>query len=209
MTPANLTLKIDKLDLAGSGLNEIAPELAGLCRNGRQRPSGGERAELNGKLKVDKLKLSAKGSPATRALEWDFHVAHDLKKRSGRVHQGDIHIGSAVTRLVGTYVPLGDSFAVDMTLDGPQMPVQELEGMLPALGITLPNGTSLKGGTASAKATIQGPVDKLVIVGTLNMSNTRLAGFNLSSKMPGIEKPVGIKSSSGRTRSNSSAAACG
>jgi AsmA protein len=193
MTPANLTMKVDKLDLAGSGLNEIAPELAGLVSFDGSGQSGASGVELNGKLKIDKLKLSAKGTPATRALELDFHVAHDLKKRSGRVHQGDIHIGSAVTQLTGTYVPEGDSLAVDLVLDGPQMPVQELEGMLPALGIVLPNGTSLKGGTASVKATIQGPVDRLVIAGSLNMSNTSLAGFNLSSKMSGIEKLAGIK----------------
>ncbi len=194
MTPATITLKIDKLDLAGSGLNEIAPELAGLVSFDGSGQSGASGVELNGKLKIDKLKLSAKGSPATRVLELDFHVAHDLKKRSGRVHQGDIHIGSAVTRLIGTYVPEGDSLAVDMTLDGPAMPVQELEGMMPALGIVLPSGTSLKGGTAGVTATIKGPVDRLIITGSVNMANTKLAGFNLSSKLSGIEKLAGIKS---------------
>jgi AsmA protein len=195
VTPATVTLKVDKLDLAGSGLNEIAPELAGLVSFDGSGKSGASGVELNGKLRIDKLKLSAKATPATRVLELDFHVAHDLKKRSGRVHQGDIHIGGAVTRLIGTYVPQGESFAVNMTLDGPQMPVQELEGMLPALGIVLPNGTSLQGGTASVKATIEGPVDRLLIAGSLHMNNTKLAGFNLPSKMASIERLAGIKSS--------------
>lgn len=193
-TPATINLKVDKLDLAGSGLNEIAPELAGLVSFDGSGQSGANGVELNGKLKIAKLKLSAKGSPATRVLQLDFHVAHDLKKRSGRVNQGDIHIGSAVTRLVGTYVPQGESFAVNMTLDGPRMPVQELEGMLPALGIVLPNGTSLQGGTASVTATIEGPVDRLLITGSLTMNNTKLAGFNLPGKMAGIERLAGIKS---------------
>jgi AsmA protein len=194
MTPATLTLKVDKLDLAGSGLNELAPELAGLVSFDGGGQSGANGVELNGRLKIDKLKLSARGTPATRVLELDFHVAHDLKKRSGRVHQGDIHIGNAVTRLTGTYVPQGDSLAVDMILDGPRMPVQELEGMLPALGVVLPNGSSLRGGTAGVKATIQGPVDRLVIAGSITMSNTKLTGFNLSSKLSGIERLAGIKS---------------
>jgi AsmA protein len=194
VTPATVTLKVDKLDLAGSGLNEIAPELAGLVSFDGRGQSDATGVELNGKLKIDKLKLSARGTPAKRVLELDFHVAHDLKKRSGRVHQGDIHIGSAVTKLIGTYVPEGESLAVDMTLEGPQMPVQELEGMLPALGIVLPNGTSLQGGTAGVKATVRGPLDRLVIAGSIHMNNTRLAGFNLSSKLTGIEKLAGIKS---------------
>ncbi len=193
ITPATINLKVDKLDLAGSGLNEIAPELAGLVSFDGSGQSGANGVELNGKLKIDKLKLAAKGTPAKRVLELDFHVAHDLKKRSGRIHQGDIHIGSAVTKLIGTYVPQGDSIAVDMTLEGPQMPVQELEGMLPALGIVLPNGSSLQGGTAGVTATIKGPVDRLVIAGSIHMNNTKLAGFNMSSKLSGIEKLAGIK----------------
>ena len=192
-TPAAIAVKVDKLDLAGSGLNEIAPELAGLVSFDGSGRSGANGVELNGKLKIDKLKLSAKGSPATRVLELDFHVAHDLKKRSGRVHQGDIHIGKAVTRLTGTYVPQGDSLAVDMTVEGPEMPVQELEGMLPALGIVLPTGTSLKGGTAGVKATIQGPINRLTIAGSIQMNNTKLAGFNLQNRLSGIEKLAGIK----------------
>ena len=192
-TPAAIALKVDKLDLAGSGLNEIAPELAGLVSFDGSGQGGANGVELNGKLKIDKLKLSAKGSPATRVLELDFHVAHDLKRRSGRVHQGDIHIGKAVTRLMGTYVPQGESLAVDMTMDGPEMPVQELEGMLPALGIVLPNGSSLKGGTAGVKATIQGPIDRLTIAGSIQMNNTKLAGFNLQNRLSGIEKLAGIK----------------
>ena len=193
VTPAAITVKVDRLDLAGSGLNEIAPELAGVVSFDGGGTSGGSGVELNGKLKIEKLKVSAKGTPATRVLELDFHVAHDLRKRSGRVHQGDIHFGKAVTRLVGTYVPQGDSFAVDMKLDGPQMPVAELEGLLPALGIVLPNGASLQGGTAGVSATIQGPIDRLLITGSIQMNNTRLAGFNLSSKLSGIERLAGIK----------------
>jgi AsmA protein len=194
-TPASLTLHVEKLDLAGSGLNEIAPELAGLVSFDGSGQNGASGVELTGKLKVDKLKLSAKGSAAKRGLELDFHVAHDLKKRSGRVHQGDIHFGSALTRLVGSYTPQGDSFAVDMAVDGPPMPVQELEGVLPALGVILPNGTSLQGGTAGVKATIQGPIDRLTIAGSVTMNNTRLVGFDLSSRMKKIEKLAGIKAS--------------
>jgi AsmA protein len=194
ITPASMNLHVGKLDLAGSRLNEIAPEISGLVSFDGSGQSGANGIELNGKLKIDKLKLSAKGTPANRLLELDFHIAHDLKKRSGRVHQGDIHIGSAVTRLVGTYAPQGESFSVDMTLEGPRMPVEELEGLLPAFGIVLPNGSSLKGGTAGVKATIQGPIDRLVIAGSIAMNDTRLAGFNLSSRMSEIEKLAGIKS---------------
>jgi AsmA protein len=57
----------------------------------------------------------------------------------------------------------------------------------------LPNGSKLQGGTAGVKATIKGPVDRLVIAGSLNMRDTKLVGFNLSSKLSGVEKLAGIK----------------
>ena len=193
LTPATVTLKVDKLDLAGSGLNEIAPSVAGLVSFDGSGQSSGTNVDVKGRFKIDKLKLSAKGTPAKGALELDFHVEHDLKKRSGTVQQGDIHIGGAVTRLTGTYTPQGESLAVNMNLAGRNMPVQELVEMLPALGIVLPNGSSLQGGTAGVEASMQGPVDRLVTTGSLTLNNTRLAGFNLPGRLSSIEKLAGIR----------------
>jgi AsmA protein len=193
LTPATVTLKVDKLDLAGSGLNEVAPDLAGLVSFDGTGQTSGNRADVKGRLKIDKLKLSAKGTPAKRVFELDFHVMHDLKKRSGTVQQADIHFGSAVTRVTGTYVAQGDSLALAMNLAGPNMPVQELTEMLPALGIVLPNGSSLQGGTAGVQATIVGPVNRLVTTGLLTLNNSKLAGFNLPSRLSTIEKLAGIK----------------
>ena len=63
------------------------------------------------------------------------------------------------------------------------MSVDELEAMLPALGVVLPSGSKLKGGTLSADLAISGPLDKLVIAGPVRMSNTKLAGFDMGSKL--------------------------
>jgi AsmA protein len=73
-----------------------------------------------------------------------------------------------------------------MHLVGEGMPVDELEAMLPAVGVTLPAGSSLKGGTLSLNLAIDGPIDKPVIAGPVRLSNTRLAGFNLGSKLSAI-----------------------
>src|SRR5438128_139155 len=63
------------------------------------------------------------------------------------------------------------------------MPVDDLQAMLPPLGVILPSGSSLQGGTLSANLGIAGPVDKLVITGPIRLAQTKLAGFNLASKM--------------------------
>jgi AsmA protein len=82
---------------------------------------------------------------------------------------------------------------LNLKLSGPNMPVQELEALLPAMAITLPSGTSLKGGTASANLSMEGPGDRLVTSGSLALDNTHLVGFDLPKKMASIEKLAGIK----------------
>ena len=72
---------------------------------------------------------------------------------------------------------------MNLKLSAPDMPVDELEAMLPALGVVLPSGSNLKGGTLSVDLAISGPLDRLVIVGPVRMSNTKLAGFDMGSKL--------------------------
>ncbi len=193
MTPVNVSLKATGLDLAGSGLNDFAPNVAGLASFDGNGDSDGVNMRFNGKLKIDKLKLAKDGTPANRPVEADFSVQHDLRKHTGIVHQGDIHIGAAVAHITGTYAEQGDSMTLNLKLAGPGMPVQELEGLLPAMAIILPSGTSLNGGTAEANLSIEGPSDRLVITGSLAVDNTRLVGFDLPKKMESIEKLAGIK----------------
>jgi len=193
MTPVSVSLSVAQLDLARSGMNDAAPDVNGLASFTGSGESDGVNMRLQGKLKAEKLKLAKNGTPATRPVEIDFSVRHDLRKHSGELHQGDIHIGGAVAHLTGTYAEKGESMVLNMKLSGPDMPVQELEGLLPALGIVLPAGTSLQGGSASAILSMEGPADRLVTTGSLALNNTRLAGFDLPKKMESIEKLAGIK----------------
>ena len=195
LTPVSVNLKVTQLDLAGSGMNDIAPHVTGLASFDGSGQSDGVTMHLQGKLNADKLKLARNGSPATRPVGLDFGVQHDLRKHSGILNQGDIHIGSAAAQLTGTYAEQGEAMELNLKLSGPAMPVQELEGLLPALGVVLPAGTSLRGGTASANLSMDGPADRLVTTGSLALNNTRLVGFDLSKKMAAIERFAGIKAS--------------
>jgi AsmA protein len=193
MTPVSVNLKVVQLDLAGSGMNDVAPEVTGIASFDGSGESDGVALRLKAKLKAEKLKLAKNGTPATRPVEMDFLVQHDLRKHSGVVHQGDIHIGSATAHLTGTYAEQGESMVVNLKLAGPAMPVQELEGLLPAVGVVLPAGTSLQGGSASADLAMEGPADHLIANGSLALNNTKLVGFDLPKKMASIEKLAGIK----------------
>jgi AsmA protein len=80
-----------------------------------------------------------------------------------------------------------------MKLNAGNMPVDDLETLLPALGVTLPSGSSLQGGTLSADMSINGPVEKLVITGPVKLANTKLHGFDMGSKMSAISMLSGVK----------------
>lgn len=193
MTPVSVNLKVVQLDLARSGVNDVAPDITGLASFEGSGESDGVSMRLKAKLKAEKLKIAKAGTPATRPVEVDFSVQHDLRKHAGVIHQGDIHIGGATAHLTGSYAERGESMTVSLKLSGPDMPAQELEGLLPAVGVILPTGTSLQGGSASANLEMEGPADGLITTGSLALNNSKLVGFDLPKKMASIEKFAGIK----------------
>jgi AsmA protein len=193
MTPVNASLKVAQLALAGSGMNDFAPDVAGSVSFEGTGSSDGRIMQVEGKLKAEKLKLAKNGTPAARPVEFDYAARHDLRKHSGTLRQGDIHIGGATAHLTGTYAEQGEAVMLNLTLAGPNMPVAELETLLPALGVVLPAGSKLEGGTANVMLTMEGPSNRLVTSGSVAMNGTRLTGFDLPKKMATIEKLAGIK----------------
>ncbi|HXB75208.1 MAG TPA: AsmA family protein [Candidatus Acidoferrales bacterium] len=192
MTAASASLKVTALDLTGTGLTQMAPAMAGLISLDGSGGTDGKTAHVKGRIKAEKMKLAAHGTRSSRVLELDFDVEHHLKNRAGRLTEGDIHIGAAVARLTGSYAQQGDAVLIKMNLAGQNMPIPELAAMLPVIGMELPAGSTLQGGTANLKVAMEGPVDRLVTSGSLAFNNTRLAGFNLPSKMETIERLAGI-----------------
>ena len=56
----------------------------------------------------------------------------------------------------------GKVTTVNLKLNGQNMPVDDLEAMLPAVGVILPPKATLKGGHLDVNIASTGPVDKLV-----------------------------------------------
>ncbi len=192
MTPVQANLHVAQLDIARTGVVEPSTGMAGLISLDAQGNSNGDTIALKGHLKGEKLKLVKTGSPAGRPIDFDFDAAHDLRKRTGRLRRGDLHFGSAPASLTGTYDLRGETAVLNMAFAGPSMAVDELKQLLPAMDVALPAGSSLQGGTALAKLTFQGPVDRLVTNGSVGLSNTRLDGFDLGNKLKVVQTLAGI-----------------
>lgn len=192
MTPVEATFQVARLDVSRSAIVQPSTGMAGLISFSGKASSNGEAARVSGRLTGDKLKLVKGGSPAQRPVSFDFESSYDLKKRTGRLSRGDLHIGTAPASLTGTYDLHGETAVLNMAFSGPKMAVDELKQLLPALDVVLPSGSSLQGGTASAKMTFFGPADRLVTTGSLGLNNTRLAGFDIGSKIRAVAAVAGI-----------------
>lgn len=192
LTPLSAKIDVENLDLASTGFVDPSSGLAGLVSFNGQLASDGKQMTSNGNVKADKMKLVANGSPSHVPLNVDYDTKYDLKSETGNLNKGDVHIGKALAHLTGSYDTSGVTASVKMKLDGKAMPVADLQGVLPAVGVTLPSGASLSAGGLDANLSLDGPVDKLVIVGPINLSNAKLSGFNLKSKLGALSSLTGI-----------------
>ncbi|MGA8143252.1 MAG: AsmA family protein [Candidatus Acidiferrales bacterium] len=193
LTPLDAKIDVQHLDLGASG-GFLSPSagIGGLADFNGTLTSDGRQMSSKGTVKTTKLKMSASGSPSTVPVNVDYDADYQLKQQSGTLKQGDIHVGKAFARLTGTFNVAGDTASVGMKLNGQAMPVADLEGVLPAVGVVLPSGAALKTGTLDANLAINGPVDKLVITGPVNLTNGTLAGFSLGSKLGALGSFAGL-----------------
>jgi AsmA protein len=195
-SPIEAKINVKGLDLTASGFVDPSTGIAGVADFDGTLNSDGHVLRTSGTLKADKLKLAVKGTPATQPVTVKYATDYDLQKQGGTLTQGDVSLGKALAKLTGTYQSQGESTILNMKLNADGMPVDDLQAMLPALGIVLPSGSKLQGGTLSVNVGITGPVDKLVIAGPIRLSQTKLQGFNLASKMSAISALSGAQTGS-------------
>jgi AsmA protein len=195
-TPFDANLKVKDMDIAASGFVDTASGIGGSADFEGSLMSNGSQAKAAGVIACEKLKLSPKGSPAPKPVTIKYAMNTDLDRGAGTLTQGDIAIGKTLAGLTGGVQTQGETQVVNLRLSAPDMSVDELQSMLPALGIVLPSGSQLKGGTLSTDLAITGPLDKLVIAGPVRLSNTKLAGFDMGSKLGALSAFSGRASSS-------------
>jgi AsmA protein len=99
----------------------------------------------------------------------------------------------------GTVDTHGQESIAHLKLQGKDMAVNDVEGLLPAFGVLLPSGASLEGGVVNMDLAAEGPFDRLVIDGPLSITATKLTGYNLGSKLSVLSALTGIKASSNDT----------
>jgi len=205
LTPVNAKLSVQNMNLATSGFIDPAMGLGGIADLNATVVSDGHQAKVDGTAKATNLQVSQKGKPAGRPVDATFAIVHDLVKQTGDITKCDVAMGKAVAHLTGTFDAHGQVTTVNLKLNGPNMPVDDLEAMLPAFGVVLPPNATLKGGDLNVVMDSTGPVDKLVTTGTVKLENTQLANFNLGQKLAAVSALAGKSTGNDTTIQNLSA----
>lgn len=195
-TPLDAKIKVEHMDLGATGFLDPSSGIGGILDYTGTVKSDGKIAHAEGTATVEKLKAVKSGAPARQPVKLDYATDYNFQRESGTLTRGDLHTGNSTAKLSGSYNSRGESTVVNMNLRGDGLPVGDVEGVLPAFGVVLPSGSRLEGGTANANLNLQGPLDHLVTSGPVSVSHTRLAGFNLGSKMSAIAALTGLKTGS-------------
>ena len=196
-TPLEAKITVQKMNLAESGFIDPAAGISGIADFDGAVNSDGHEAKTTGTLKTTNLQVVKKGSPAGKPVDVNYTVNYDLAKQTGTIPKCEISAGKAVAHVNGTYDAHGQVTSVNLKLNGQGMPVDDLEAILPAVGVILPPKSQLKGGDLNTDLTIVGPVDRLVTTGSVKMENTTLANFNLGSKLSAISALSGKSNATG------------
>ena len=125
-------------------------------------------------------------------IEVQYRSIMTWQASAARSIRATIKTGKTTANLGGTFASRGSTTDLDLKFTGEKMNVQDIEGLLPALGIVLPAGSSLQGGTLNTNLNIRGPLEKLVTTGTVNVSNAKLAGFSLGKGLSAVASLAGI-----------------
>jgi AsmA protein len=191
-TPLEAEIKVKSFNLIESGF--VSPEagLSGIVDFDGVLTSDGRKMESKGSARAERLQVVQGGSPAGQAVSMDYAVDYNLDEQRGVLDSTKIHVGKAVADLSGSFQKSGKNLSMKMKLNGSGMPVDDIKSLLPAFGVVLPKGASLEGGVLNTNMTAEGPVDAMTITGSSDLSNSRLAGFDLAGKLAVLAKLAGI-----------------
>ena len=191
-TPFDTQVEIKALDLAAAGFTDPESGLAGVLTFTGSVNSNGTTAAVKGAATVDRLRLSRPGAIATRPVAANLALVHNLKARSGNVARSTIKLGSATATISGSYDLSTASPTINAALAGPNMPLPELLAFLPVLDVVLPSGATIEGGTVTVGLAARGTVQHLNTSGSVKIEKTKLANYDLGSKLRIIQQLAGL-----------------
>ncbi|MGB7731609.1 MAG: AsmA family protein [Candidatus Acidiferrum sp.] len=195
-SPADAQISIKRLDPVAAGFLAHNAGLSFLADIEMRSASDGHILTTNGTMHIQNLKLRKGAAAAPEPLDFAYSGAQLLKENTVQIEDAMAKIGDAAIHVSGTFQPEaigGVDPELNLKLTGQSLPINELQHLMTAAGVRLPNGAVLSGGMLALNLVIIGPAKSLVISGAIALDNTRLVGFDIGSKIHGIAALSGLK----------------
>lgn len=185
-TPFQAKLNLKSFDPVAAGILDPSAGISMSVDLTSDLVSDGNSLISRGKIQASHLQLARTGSPAPHPVDIDFEVSDQLNARAGQVTNVSIHAGAVAARVTGSYQFTPQALVLNLHLAAPNLPIDQLEELLPAFGVRLPTGSRLSGGALNADLAVNGPAAATTISGPVSVDNTKLIGFDLGSKIQGL-----------------------
>ena len=185
-TPFHATLALKQLDPVAAGLVDPGQGISMVVDIDSELGSNGVTLNGSGKIKAAHLQVSRTGSPTPHPVDVAYSVSENLDQQTGQISNVSVQTGTVAAHATGTYRMTPRAILLDLHIAAPNLPIDQLEELLPAFGVQLPTGSQLRGGTLTANLTVSGPATATTIAGPIEVDNTKLAGFDIGSKIQGL-----------------------
>jgi AsmA protein len=190
-TPLNAAVNLKHVEIGTAGFVPPDAGISGVADVQAKIQSNGQTLNAQGAATVVGIKLAKDGVPSAKPVQLQFTLTQNEQAMSGNLQQAVITIGSAVINVAGTYQSSGPTTALNLKVVGNGVSINELEAFLPALGVHLPQGSRLQGGTLTTDLAVTGTTATPVISGPVRINNTQLAGFDFGSKLQALSSLTG------------------
>jgi AsmA protein len=192
-TPLDAQVTLKHVELGSSGILPPDAGIAGIADLQAQVQSNGQTLNATGSTQIAGIKLAKDGQPSSKPVQVQFALVQNEQAMTGEIQKAVFTVGKATINTSGTYQASGPTTAINLKVNGDGVPIDELVAFLPAVGVRLPQGSQLKGGTLTTALTVSGSSANPVISGPVRLNNTQLAGFDLGSKLQTLSQLTGGK----------------
>lgn len=192
-TPIDAQVSLKHVELGTAGVLPPDAGIAGLADLQTQIQSNGQTLNATGSTNIANIKLAKNGQPSPKPVQVQFAVSQDEQAMTGQIQHATIKIGTASIDVAGTYQSSGPTTGINLKVTGNALSIDELQAFLPAVGVHLPPGSRLQGGTLTTALAVSGSTANPIISGPVRLDNTQLAGFDLGSKLQTLSQLTGGK----------------
>lgn len=192
LTPMQAEFSVDRLHIVETGLVQPAAHLSAVLSGKGSLQADNGTSTLRMAAEVNDLAVGETATPSVTPVLLETTIRHNLVRSQGTIESATVQAGDARATIRGSYRLSPSQTIVDLELDAPQMPVDDLARLLPSFGVALPAGASLVGGTLHVQSRMAGPTTALSTNGSISLADSVLTGYSFSRVIESAARLAGL-----------------